>query len=92
YNTVMDILQAGVAAVLVPFAAGHETEQTMRAIRLASHGRAIMIGEHELTPAKLAAAIDRAAALPVPRLELNLDGVANSVAALRAAIDARKAT
>lgn len=92
YNTMMDILQAGIAAVLVPFAAGHETEQTLRALRLTSRGRAEMIAETDLTPALLAAAIDRAAMTAVPDLALDMNGVANTVAALRTAIDARAST
>jgi predicted glycosyltransferase len=38
YNTTMDILRAGVPAVVVPFADGTEDEQTRRSDRLAARG------------------------------------------------------
>ncbi len=72
YNTVGDLLVAGTRAVLVPYAAGHETEQTERAQRLAAAGRAIVVAEADLTPVDLALAIDAAeqgpdpATLPLP--------------------------
>jgi predicted glycosyltransferase len=62
YNTVADILQAGCRALLVPFAAGGETEQTDRAMRLQQAGRAVMLAEADLTGPAMAAAIDRALA------------------------------
>jgi predicted glycosyltransferase len=60
YNTVLDILVARAAAVVVPFAAGRETEQQLRAERLAARGVLEMVDERELSPARLAAAIERA--------------------------------
>src|SRR5262249_61445475 len=39
YNTVLDILHSGAPAVVVPFAAGRETEQNLRAERLAARRR-----------------------------------------------------
>jgi predicted glycosyltransferase len=66
YNTVMETLQAGARAVLVPFAAGIEAEQTIRANLLAERGLAHVVEEGALTPATLAAAIDRAVLAPRP--------------------------
>jgi predicted glycosyltransferase len=67
YNTVLDIIAAKARAVLVPFAAERETEQLIRAERLAARGAAMLVREAELTPATLAAAIERAASRdPVP--------------------------
>jgi predicted glycosyltransferase len=60
YNTVLDILEAGVTAVVVPFAAERETEQSLRAERLASRGALELVRESELSPEGLAGAIDRA--------------------------------
>lgn len=60
YNTVMEILQAGARAVVVPYAAARETEQTMRAECLARAGYFVCLPEHRLSPDTLAAAIDRA--------------------------------
>ena len=43
YNTVCDILRAGCRSLLVPFSAGGETEQSVRAERLARLGLASFI-------------------------------------------------
>jgi predicted glycosyltransferase len=66
YNTVMDVLTAQARAVLVPFAAANETEQSVRASALAQRGWAVVCDEADLTPPVLAAAIDRAAGLERP--------------------------
>jgi len=66
YNTVLETLQAGARAVLVPFAGGGESEQTLRARLLAERGLVHVVEEDVLAPATLAAAIDRAAAGPRP--------------------------
>ncbi len=66
YNTVMDILAAEVRSMLVPFAAGHETEQSLRAAALERAGRAIVVPEPALTPERLAKAIIRALDAPPP--------------------------
>jgi predicted glycosyltransferase len=63
---VTETLQARARAVLVPFAAGTEAEQTMRAKLLAERGLVEVVEESALTPASLAAAIDRAAQAPRP--------------------------
>jgi predicted glycosyltransferase len=60
YNTVLDILAARAAAVVVPFASGRETEQSLRAERLAARGVLELVPEDQLSPARLASAIDRA--------------------------------
>jgi len=70
YNTVLDIVAARAAAVLVPFADMRETEQTLRAERLAARGVVEIVAPDALSPARLAEAIERAvqrrpAALPV---------------------------
>ena len=66
YNTVLDVLGARANAVLVPFAALRETEQLLRAERLAALGAVELVRESELTPQSLAAAIERAASrMPV---------------------------
>lgn len=62
YNTVLDILSAGVPAVVVPFAAQRETEQTLRAERLAAAGVMEIVRENELSPELLCRAVDRALA------------------------------
>jgi predicted glycosyltransferase len=66
YNTVVESLQAGARSVLVPFAGGGEFEQTLRARLLAERGLVSMVEEQALSPATLAAALERAAAAPRP--------------------------
>lgn len=62
YNTVLDILAARAAAVVVPFASERETEQSLRAETLAARGILELVRESELSPERLAGAIDRAIA------------------------------
>ena len=79
YNTVCDTLQAGCRSLLVPFAAGGETEQTLRATRLRSLGLAHVLLEQDLSPATLAAAITASlAAPPPPPNTLDLNGAAHA--------------
>jgi len=60
YNTAVDWLQAGVPGVFVPFAEAGETEQTIRADRLASRFGHGVISEVELSPPALAGAAEAA--------------------------------
>ncbi|MFP6731994.1 MAG: glycosyltransferase [Alphaproteobacteria bacterium] len=66
YNTVVDVLQAGCRAVLVPFASPGETEQTLRAKKLEQCGLAQCCLEDNLTPQNLADAVRHALAGPPP--------------------------
>jgi predicted glycosyltransferase len=90
YNTVCDVLRAGCRSLLVPFAAGGETEQTLRAEQLEAHGLATVVAERDLTPAGLSAAIDRALSRPAPaRHKLDLDGARQSAQLLRRLLELR---
>ncbi len=60
YNTVMDVLAAGVRGVIVPYAGGRETEQTLRAARLRRRGVLQVVSEAELTPERLARSVETA--------------------------------
>lgn len=80
YNTVMDILVTGVRAVLVPFSAGKETEQPLRARLLAERGRASSVPESGLSASALAAAINAASATPPPGTsDIDLGGANGTV-------------
>ncbi|WP_374292436.1 glycosyltransferase family protein [Paenirhodobacter enshiensis] len=80
YNTACDILRAGCRAVLVPYAAGGETEQTTRA----AHLPAEVVTEADLSPDTLATAIGRALERPAASLpQLDLNGAANTAKLLR---------
>jgi predicted glycosyltransferase len=84
YNTVLETLQARARAVLVPFAGGAESEQTLRARLLADRGLVQVVEEEELTAATLAAAVDRAAAGARPAAgTIDLDGARRSAELLR---------
>ena len=65
YNTVMDVLAAKVRAVIAPYAGGKETEQTLRASLLRDRGALQVVWEEELSPDRLASAVE--AALDGPR-------------------------
>lgn len=60
YNTVVETLRARTPAVIAPFAAGGETEQTMRAELLRRRGLIEVVSEAELSPENLAHAVDSA--------------------------------
>ena len=57
YNTVCDVLRAGCRALLIPFTAGGETEQSVRAGRLEKLGLAHILAEEQLTPESMNRAI-----------------------------------
>jgi predicted glycosyltransferase len=91
YNTICDILRAGCRSLLIPFAAGGETEQTVRASRLEGLGLATVLAEADITPAGLAAAIRQALSGPKPPQHvLDLDGAHRSAALLRGFLEASK--
>ena len=92
YNTVVDLLRSGTRAVLVPFEAGHETEQRLRAERLKALGLAEIVPEADLSPQGLATAVRRSLsrqAPPPPRIAL--DGARQSVAVAEGMAMARPA-
>jgi predicted glycosyltransferase len=62
----------------VPFAAERETEQLVRAERLAALGAVELVREGELSPDTLAAAIKSAAAREPARVAIDTDGAAKS--------------
>nr|WP_245367033.1 glycosyltransferase [Neorhizobium galegae] len=92
YNTVCDLLLATCGCVLVPFASGGETEQTMRAEKLASLGFAEVVGEQQLSGETLAAAIGRVRQRPArPQISILMDGAETTAALIGQQLDARAA-
>lgn len=86
YNTVGDLLVAGCRAILVPFTAGGETEQAVRAERLEKLGLAISLPEAGLTTDMLVSAIERSLAQPKPESsDIDLGGAAATSAIVRKA-------
>lgn len=70
YNTLLEILQTGAKAVIVPFTGRGETEQTFRASKLKALGRIEMVMEEELTVNALMRAIDKAVSKPIDHIPL----------------------
>ena len=91
YNTLMEVLDAGCRAVVVPYAGGLETEQTLRASLLAARGLVEVVGEEELGAESIAAAVRRALARPPPGSLAGLDtaGAAATARTLRGLLAAR---
>ena len=89
YNTVLDLLQAGRPALLVPFDAGNETEQALRAAALERAGLA-RVGNLPDGPQALAAAIETALAWGAPRAaKVDLDGGRGAIAAIAGLLASR---
>ena len=84
YNTVVDLLRAGPRALLVPFEAGRETEQRLRAESLAARGLGAVLPEADLSGEALASAVSRvlASARRADATGIRLDGATETVAAV----------
>jgi predicted glycosyltransferase len=86
YNTVCDILRARCRAVVVPFTTGGETEQAARAERLERLGLVTALSDADLTPEKMAAAIQAGLSAPPFRqgvLSIDLEGADHTADILR---------
>jgi predicted glycosyltransferase len=86
YNTALDIVRAGVRALVVPFADGGETEQTDRARRLEALGALRVLPAGRLNAMTLAGAIEETLAFEPARLRLDLDGAAGTARLVRALV------
>ena len=83
YNTTMDILRAGTRAVVVPYETGGETEQRRRSDLLAKRGLLAVVPASDLSPQRLAAAIDGAmAGSPAATGSVDMAGASKSAALL----------
>jgi predicted glycosyltransferase len=90
YNTALDILQSGAAALVVPFAEGLEDEQTKRAERLAQLGAVRVLRPAHLSAHRLADEL-RALLVFKPRPHhLKLDGAQHSVLILSELMQGRR--
>lgn len=90
YNTALDVLQAGCPAVFVPFDAGKEVEQGIRASALAAQPAITMIRSADLRPEALLNALAQVTAAPRPApMRRGLDGAAQTVAITHALQQAR---
>jgi len=73
YNTCMDLLTAGVRALVYPFTGHHNQEQTIRARKLEQLGIVKMIAPGQLEPERLAEEIIRCLRSPVAARPRSLD-------------------
>lgn len=64
YNTALDLLQSGTPAVLIPFDAGTEVEQGLRANSLSPQNGIEVVTSGDLTPETLCAAVRSIIAVP----------------------------
>ncbi|WP_306223869.1 glycosyltransferase family protein [Bosea beijingensis] len=83
YNTVLDLVAAGRPAIVVPFDAGNETEQTVRAEAMERAGLARcfrLSGDFVADTVALADAVGEAFGSKPPTLPIDLEGAARSAA------------
>jgi predicted glycosyltransferase len=78
YNTVMDILKSGIAALVVPFSQGQEDEQSNRALRLSGLGLLRKLEAGELTVDRFVAEVEQLLEFRPNPVDLDLDGAARS--------------
>ena len=74
YNTALEVLQARVPALVVPYATAEEDEQRRRAGRLAALGALRVLAPQRLGPAALAGAIEALEAFTPASAALDLGG------------------
>ena len=78
YNTCLDVVRAGVPALLVPFAKGNDNEQEKRALRLHKLGATDVLDQESLNPFRLAAAIRELLNRKMTKPQLDMDGAKRS--------------
>ncbi|WP_282170712.1 glycosyltransferase family protein [Ruegeria atlantica] len=90
YNTALDILQAGTAAVFIPFDDGNEVEQSLRARTLAEMPAIDVIASKDLNGDLLAQAVGRViSSEPRPVSDQGFDGAAQSVRVAKELLERR---
>ena len=82
YNSALDIVGAAVPALVVPYETASENEQRTRADRLAALGAMQMLPAAELTPARMASAIEALLAFTPRPAALDLRGAERTAALL----------
>lgn len=83
YNTVLEVLHARARAVIVPYSDEREQEQAVRARLLCRRAGLQVVPNRELSPARLASAVDAALDGPEPgHVGIDLDGAEISARAV----------
>ncbi|MCZ4281150.1 glycosyltransferase [Kiloniella laminariae] len=83
YNTILETLAAETPAIVVPFAAEGQSEQTTRAELLAARGVLQILMERDLTPSALATAIDQCLAGIRGDIALDMKGAEKSTSFIK---------
>lgn len=78
YNTVMEVLDAKVPAIVVPYSGGVESEQTLRATLLAQRGAITHVPEDTLDAHTLVQAVDSTLTNGPSEFSLDVDGIAKT--------------
>jgi predicted glycosyltransferase len=86
YNTVMNLLTAGVRSLIYPYTANDDQEQHIRARKLESLGVVELLHPEMLAPEVLAPKIAGMFAKMPVRLQVDMDGAANTVRILKSAL------
>jgi predicted glycosyltransferase len=92
YNTAMEVIQAQVPALVVPFADGAEDEQLKRARRLEALGVMRVLEQNELTPERMAEEIKNIIHFQPRTTHLNFDGARRSTEILYDLLERRRLT
>ncbi len=90
YNTALDVLQARVPALVVPYHAPGEDEQSRRAHRLAELGLVRVLDPAQLSGARLAEAISAVMQDDPPQADLDLHGARASAELLWQMVSGRR--
>jgi len=91
YNTAMEIIQAQVPALVVPFADGGEDEQLKRAHRLEALGAMRVLEQKEMTAKRMAEEMRNLIDFKPRTTHLNLDGARRSTEILCELLERRRA-
>jgi predicted glycosyltransferase len=89
YNTALEILQAGIPALVVPFAHGAEDEQMIRAQRLKKLGAVRMLDPKHLSVSRMAREMQNLLDWEPHNLKLNVNGARCSAEILKESMDHR---
>lgn len=90
YNTALDILRAGVPALVVPYDVDGETEQALRANRLAQRGVVRTLAMRDLTPEALSREVVHLLDAPTCAASLDLNGAATTACIVADLVDQRR--
>ena len=92
YNTAMEIIQAQIPALVVPFADGGEDEQLRRARRLETLGAMRVLDEKEMTPKRMADEMRKLIDFQPRTAHLNFDGARRSTEIVYGLLEQRQLT